>query len=109
MRQKLSIFLHGWHVFALFLFESWFIVHIFRIFLWSNVETHVVYCSQIIWMIDRRRWYSNFYMNFEHGWINSFIEVPYYFQALRKYSLEDFNSALISLLPRNYKHHVFLG
>ena len=51
MRQKLSIFLHALHVFALFLFESWFIVHIFRIFLWSNVmefaETHVVYCFQI--------------------------------------------------------------
>ena len=59
MRQKLSIFLHGLPVFALFLFESWFIVHIFRIFLWSNVmefvETHVVYCFQINWMIDRRR------------------------------------------------------
>ena len=41
--------------------------------------------------------------------MNSFIEVPYYFQALRKYILEDFNLALISLLPRNYKHHVFLG
>ena len=59
MRQKLSIFLHGLHVFALFLFESWFIVHIFRMFLWSNVmeyvETHVVYRSQINWRIDRRR------------------------------------------------------
>ena len=41
--------------------------------------------------------------------MNSFIEVPYNFQALQKYSLQGFNSALISLLPRNYKHHVFLG
>ena len=55
MRQKLSIFLHGLHGFALFLFDSWFIVHIFRIFLWSNVEAQFVYCSQIIRMIDRRR------------------------------------------------------
>ena len=47
MQQKQSIFLPGLHVFALLLFESRFIVHIFRIFLWSNVETHVVYCSQI--------------------------------------------------------------
>ena len=37
MRQKLPIFLHDLHVFTLFLFESWFIVHIFRIFLGSNV------------------------------------------------------------------------
>ena len=35
--------------------------------------------------------------------------MPYNFQALQKDSLEDFNSALFSLLPRNYKHHVFLG
>ena len=50
MRQKLSIFLHGLHVFALFLFESWFIVQIFCIFLWSNVETHVVYaiCQKLV-------------------------------------------------------------
>ena len=41
--------------------------------------------------------------------MNSFIEVSYIFQALQKYSLQGFNSALISLLPRNYKHHVFLG
>ena len=47
MQQKQSIFLPGLDVFALLLFESRFIVHIFRIFLWSNVETHVVYCSQI--------------------------------------------------------------
>ena len=52
---------------------------------------------------------SLWHPGYEHGWINSFIEVPYHFQALRKYSLEDFNSALTSLLPRNYKHHVFLG
>ena len=62
---------------------------------WSNVETHVVYFSQINWMIDRRRQHSNFYMNTEHGWMNSFIKVPYNFQALRKYSLEDFNSVLL--------------
>ena len=37
MQQKLSILLHDLHVLTLFLFESWFIVHIFRIFLWSNV------------------------------------------------------------------------
>ena len=41
--------------------------------------------------------------------MNSFIEVSYIFQALQKYSLQGFNSALISLLPRNYKHQVFLG
>ena len=71
---------------------------------WSNVETRVVYFSQINWMIDRRRQHSNFYMNTKDGWIKSFIEVPYNFQALRKYSLEGFNWALFSLLPGNYKH-----
>lgn len=61
----------------------------------SNVKTHVVSYFRINWMIDRRRQHSNFYMNTEHDWI-PFTEVPYYFHALRKYSPEDLNSALIS-------------